>query len=261
MYQQNKVQSLGYLNTETIAPRGYLVSYGAIDKPHMPKRQSNQPDFRVVVTLTNEEKIQLEQVLAPFNQQVDAIFPSSQREQGFFKPETVSATDKTPTGNWVLILKNRFPVRVYDANNNEITPPPKVGKGSRVILNFSMLPYELNGLHGIARTRLTAIKVLELVDASSNPFGQSSGEQLIQPGQAQPQAPVNPYSPQMPVNPYMPQQPVNPYMPQQQFQQPVNPYMPQQQPVQHMNMSQNTQQVHQSQNSGFAMPTPPSFGQ
>ena len=97
----------------------------------------------------------------------------------YFKPEK----DKNGnfTGNEVITFKNTYPVKVYDVNNNEILPAPMIPRGSKVAFQFGVLPFELNGAHGIATTRLYGIKVFEFGEKSSGGFGAPTGDRVNVP--------------------------------------------------------------------------------
>jgi len=245
MYQQqnNAPQAankpLGWVNLdETINPEGYEVAFAYTDVPQAPLKRNQSPTFSVTVALTQEEAQNIVNLLEQYNVQIDAMYPNTQRKQDWFKPETTSKTDKTPTGRYLLKLANTYPIKVFDANNNQVLPAPRVTRGSRVFLNFGVLPYELNGEHGIARTRLSAVKVLALGEStSSNPFGASTGEQVLEAGHPA-AAPMghNPMMGHQPVAPQMGGYAPNPMMPQMGHQ-PVapNPMMP---PMGHMQAPQ-----------------------
>ena len=216
------------------------VAFAYIDVPQKPLKHGQQPTYKVTLKLTQQEAQVIANQLEAYNQQIDAMFPSTPRNQSFFKPETVSKNDKTLTGNYLLEFRNVFPVKVYDNNNNLIDPPPRITRGSKVQLNIGILPFEFNGTHGISRTRLYAVKIIEMGEsAAANPFGKSQGAPTIAPGQGSqvgtPSAmpppvapPANPYAPPQVPNVSAQYQPTatNPYAPPQGVASPAVPSMP-----------------------------------
>lgn len=264
----NQPEILDYLIIGTnINQKGLKVAFAYVDVPQQPFKRNGTPEYKVTVSLTPDEASSLLGLLEPYFQKIDAMYPNSRRKEDYFKPEL--DRQKNPTGNFLFELKNQFPIKVYDVNNNEVIPAPKVLPGSLVELNFGVLPFEFNGEHGIARTRLYAIKVLELSQRKS-PFGEPTGKPVIQSGDpVSPQIPANPAMPQqpnVPQQPAMPAPPNNPAMPQQPSM-PANPAMPQQpaMPTPPNNPAMPQQQYappagqQQPQVSGIDIPPPPNF--
>ena len=223
------IKSLAWINLPELE-----VRFAFIDQPREPLKRGQLPEYQVTLRVSREELQNVMNILEPYNQQIDAMYPNTPRASDWAKPETVSKDDKTLTGFYLITLRNTYPIKVFDVNNNQIEPAPRIYRGSKVIVNFGILPYELNGLHGISKTRCSAIKVVEMAENNAaNPFGSSTGEQVLQAGVPQQQAPASvaarqPYGMQQPQQGYQQQMPQQGYQQPQYGQQQQRPQMPQQ---------------------------------
>lgn len=180
-------KNLAYINL----PEGE-ARWAYLDNPRPPIKGNGPANYSLTVAYTETEANALLELIEPYMQQIDAMYPNTPRDQMFgMKPETKSKNDRTPTGRYLLEIRNAFPVKVYDSGNNLIEPAPRIGAGSRVIMNIGILPYEFNGKHGISRTRLYNVKVTESKEGGApNPFGEASGVPTMQAGVVAPQVGV-----------------------------------------------------------------------
>jgi hypothetical protein len=176
---------LGYITiNQDHFPNGLEVNFAALHKPVKKSKKGKDLVYRVTLKLTPEEAGIVAGIMEPFLQQIDAMFPETKRDNPF-KPEKDG--DKH-TGNFLLTFYNAFPVRVWTPDGEEYDPIPAVGKGSRVFINFAVLPYEFNGEHGIARSRLSDVQVIKLVEFKASPFARDG----YTPKPRQQQAPAAP---------------------------------------------------------------------
>ena len=182
--------------TVTNGDKGYEVLFSFIDAPRQPKARGQVPTFDVSVSLNKQEQLEFLQILEPYSVYIEQVFAhTSRRKASYFKPEK-DKISKQPTGVEMLTIKNSFPVKVFDINNNEILPAPRIPKGSKVGLQFGVVPFELNGENGVSMTRLYAVKVFSWGESSSGGFGASTGEAMSIPDYAKPRVDQHQAQPQ-----------------------------------------------------------------
>ena len=178
MAETNKVLETITMGAD-VNPNGLEVAFSFTVSPQPPQKQGQLPMYKIVLRVNAQEKAAISAIFERYQAHIDSLFPNTVRKTNYFKPDKDKAGVAKPD-SWLIGFENAYPIRLWDKNNNEVTPAIQVTAGSRVQLVFGILPFEFNGQHGISLKRLYQSQIMELGQgAHDNPFGESTGAPLL----------------------------------------------------------------------------------